>query len=113
MDTIVAAKNDYSRAALLRETAVRLALAYFAAFLSALLDHVERVTGRRDYDDYTGLVQPDDPVLQQLWRAGSTSKHARELADDVGLMCVLARDPHLVPMAENLAERLLLSRPKL
>jgi hypothetical protein len=43
----------------------------------------------------------------------SPSKHARELADDVGLMCVLARDPHLVPMAEALAARLLQSRPKL
>jgi hypothetical protein len=55
----------------LRDCAHRCALAYLAAFALALLDYVERTTGRRDHDDYTNLVQPDDAVLQALWHAES------------------------------------------
>jgi hypothetical protein len=92
----------------LRECAVRCALAYFTAFMFAFLDHIERVTGRRDYDDYSGLVQPDDPVLQALWRAKSTSEQARKLAADTDLMHRLAREyPPLAAMAEDCAGRLL------
>jgi hypothetical protein len=109
VNTIIATKDRYivDVSVPLREHAVRCALAYFMAFMFAFLDHIERVTGRRDYDDYSGLVQPDDPVLQALWRAKSTSEQARKLAADTDLMRDLARNPHLVSLAEDCAERLL------
>jgi hypothetical protein len=109
VNTTITTKDGYvvDVTTLLRESAVRVALAYFTAFMLAFLDFVERTTGRRDYDDYTGLVQPDDPVLRELWCAKSTSKRAQELAADADLMHRLACHPHLAPMAEDYAERLL------
>jgi hypothetical protein len=89
----------------LREYAFHCALAYLTAFGLAIVDHVERVTGRRDHDDYTNLVQPDDPVLQELWHAKSTSEHARKIAADTDLMRQLARNyPQLAAFAKDYVE---------
>ena len=108
MHIITRTGHELDVTALLREGAFCCALAYLAAFTIAICDHVERATGRCDHDDYTNLVQPDDPVLQELWRAKSTSKRARELAVDVDSMHRLARNcPQLAAMAEDYAEQLL------
>jgi hypothetical protein len=109
MNTIITTKDGHlvDAAVPLREYAVRVALAYLAAFMLAFLDHVERLTGRRDHDNYTGLVRPDDPVLQELWRADATTKRVRELVADTEVMDQLARLPGLVAIAEDCAERLL------
>jgi hypothetical protein len=94
----------------LREYAFHCALAYLTAFGLAIVDHVERVTGRRDHDDYTNLVQPDDPVLQELWHAEFTSEQARKLAVDSDLMHRLARAcPSLAAMAEDYVGHLLVT----
>src|SRR5262249_18979403 len=93
------------------EHARHVAFAYIVAFVSAFLDHVERLTGRCDYDDYTKRVQPDDPVLQELWHADSTSEHARRLAtNDTGVLHELkTKCPGLVGIANACAERMLAS----
>jgi len=90
------------------EHARQVALAYLVAFVFALLDYVERTTGRRDHEDFSGLVQPEDPILQELWHAKSTSDEACRLAHDADLMRDIARDcPGLVAIAEDSAARLL------
>jgi hypothetical protein len=95
---------------LLRETAFYVALAYLLAFAVALINHVERVTGRRDHKDYRDLMPPD-PVCNKLWRAKSTVERARKLAADNDLMCSAARDyPSFAAVAEKLAADLLASR---
>jgi hypothetical protein len=69
----------------------------------ALLNYIERTTGRRDLEDITGLVQPDDPVLQELWHAKSTSDEACRLARDDAFLCsVVSNCPRLVAIAEDL-----------
>jgi hypothetical protein len=90
------------------EHARQVALAYLVAFTFALLDYIERTTGRRDHEDFTGLVQPDDPIMQELWRAKATSDEARQFAHDTELMHSVARDcPGLAALAEDYATRLL------
>src|SRR5262245_62045562 len=91
--------------AISRECAVRVALAYLYAFMLAMLDHIERVTGRRDYGDFRP-VWPEHDVAQQIWRADSTIKQMREVLDDADLMRQLA-GTRLGPIAEDYGARLL------
>ena len=96
----------------LRERAGRVSLAYILAFECALHDYVERLLGRSEfkYDDYKDLVLPEDPVLRDLWRAKTTSEHARKLARDTELLRNAARDmPQLAAIAKDCSERLLAS----
>jgi hypothetical protein len=87
----------------LHDTATRVAIAYLYAFVLAALDHIERVTGRRDYENYEP-VWPEDEVVQQLWRA--SSEQASKMASDDDLIRCL-RASSLLPLAENYAEQLL------
>jgi hypothetical protein len=81
-------------------TAYRCALAYVAACVLAVLDYVERTTGRRDYEDYTDVVRPED--VQELGRAKSTAEHACKIAANTDLMHQLAHNcPQLAALAKD------------
>jgi hypothetical protein len=92
---------------LVREAAAyHCALAYLAACAFAVLDFVERTTGRRDYEDYNGVVSVEE--VQELSRAKSTSEHARKIAADGELMHQLAYDcPGLAAFAKDHVRHLL------
>jgi hypothetical protein len=89
----------------LRENAYYCAIAYTAACVSAVLDHVERTTGRRDHDDYSDVVSVE--TVQELSRAESTGAHARKIAADATLMHQLRDCPELTVLAKSHAEGLL------
>ena len=95
-------------AVLLREHAYHCALAYVTACASAVLDYVERTTGRCDYDDYSDVVSVEK--VQELSRAESTAEHARKIVADAGLMHQLHNCPQLVALAKDHAEQLLVTR---
>jgi hypothetical protein len=100
------------RADLEREHTFHVSLAYILAFASALGAHIERLLGRSEfeYDDFKDLISPQDPVLEELWRAKTTSERARELVCDTELLRKAARDiPQLAAMAKDHSERLLAS----
>jgi len=110
MNTIIIAKDGLiiDTAVLRYECAYCAALAYVAACVSAVLDYVERTTGRCDYDDYSDVVSVEK--VQELSRAKSTGEHARKIAADTGLMHQLHNCPQLVVLAKNHAEQLLVTR---
>ena len=107
MNTIVTKDGlTVDEAVFLHECAYRCALAYVTACASAVLDYVERTTGRRDYEDYNGVVSLEE--VQELSRAKSTSEHARKIAADAELMHQLAYDcPGLAAFAKDYAGDLL------
>jgi hypothetical protein len=106
MNTIVTKNGLIVDTAVLRgECAYRCALAYVAACASAVLDYVERTTGRCDYEDYSHVVSVEE--VQELSRAKSTSEHARKIAADTELMHQLHNCPRLVAFAKDHAEYLL------
>jgi hypothetical protein len=81
-------------------TAYRCALAYVAACASAVLDYVERTTGRCDYNDYSDVVSVEK--VQELSRAKSTAEYARKIAADADLMRQLAYNcPQLGVLAKD------------
>ena len=110
MNTIIIAKDGLiiDTAVLRYECAYCAALAYVAACVSAVLDYVERTTGRCDYDDYSSVVSVQ--TVQALSRAQSTGEHARKIAADAGLMHQLHNCPQLVALAKDHAEQLLVTR---
>src|SRR6516165_9153762 len=106
MNTIVTKDGlIVDEAVFLHECAYRCALAYVTACASAVLDYVERTTGRRDYEDYSDVVSVEE--VQELSRAKSTSEHACKIAADADLMHQLHNCPGLAAFAKDYAGDLL------
>jgi hypothetical protein len=109
MNTIITKDGPIvDTAVLLREHAYHCALAYVAACTSAMLDYVERMTGRCDYEDYSDVVSVEE--VQELSRAKSTYEHACKIAADAELMHQLHHNcPRLAAFAKDHAEQLLVT----
>jgi len=106
MNVIIITKDGLIVDVAVHECAYRCALAYVAACASAVLDYVERTTGRCDYEDYSDMVSVEE--VQELSRAKSTSEHARKIAADAELMHQLAYNcPGLAAFAKDYAGDLL------
>jgi hypothetical protein len=110
MNTIAPRHDEISREfrelGLTFERATDCVLAYLHAFVLAVLAHIERTTGRIDYDDFEP-VWPENETLQQLWRAPSTVAQMHEARADADLICRLRDIPALVAIAEDCTRRLL------
>jgi hypothetical protein len=110
MNTITPHRDEISREfrelGLTFERATDCALAYLHAFVLAVLAHIERTTGRIDYNDFKP-VWPKNETLQQLWRAPSTLEQMRKVAADADVMRDLRNIPALVAIAEDYTRHML------
>jgi hypothetical protein len=87
-----------------RDRLTNFVLIWMYVFVLAVFDHIERVTGRTDYENFE-YVWPENEVVQQLWRAKSTSDQVRKLVADADLIRRL-RGTSLLSCAESYAEQL-------
>src|SRR5262245_66582515 len=73
----------------------RLMLSNKLAFLFALLEHVERQTGRSDYESksFVEMVRSvDEATCKRIWRDSVVSERANKMAADASYMKALASD---------------------